>query len=96
MQIFYFATADWESYHRKEMIKTLARVGGDNVEFICINKPIDFFITPIKHISKFLKWLWGKDRFEKIYDNMYIYTPLLLIHDLIASRIPILNSLLIS
>lgn len=78
------------------MIKTLARVGGDSVDILCINRPIDFFVTPIKHISKFIKWIFGKDRFEKIYENMYIYTPLILIHDLIASRLPILSSLQIS
>ena len=96
MQIICFATADWESYHRKEMIKTLARVGGENVDILCINRPIDFLVTPIKHISKFIKWIFGKNRFEQIYDNMNVYTPLLLIHDLIASRLPLLNSLLIS
>lgn len=76
------------------MVKTLARVGGDSVDILCINRPIDFFVTPIKHISKFIKWIFGKDRFNKIYNNMHIYTPLILIHDLIASRLPILNSLL--
>ena len=96
IQIIYFTTGEWESYHRKEMLKTLARVGGDSVDILCINRPIDFFVTPIKHIRKFRKWIFGKDRFEKIYDNMYIYTPLILLHDLIVSRLPLLNLLLIS
>ena len=78
------------------MLKTLARVGGDGVDILCINRPIDFFVTPIRHISKFIKWIFGKNRFEKLYDNFHIYTPLVLIHDLIASRLPLLKSLLIS
>jgi len=94
LQIVFFITADWESYHRKEMIKTLARVGGDSVEILCINRPIDFVIAPIRHIRKFIKWLSGENRDKRIFDNLHVFTPLIILHDLISSRIIGLKQLL--
>jgi len=87
LQIIFFATADWEYYHRKEMIKTLATVGGDDVEILCINRPIDFFVAPIKNFLKFFRWILGEDRDKKIFDNLRIYTPLIILHDILSSKI---------
>ena len=95
LQIIYFTTADWEGYHRKEMIKTLARVGGVSVEILCINRPIDFIVTPIKHIGKFIKWIFGENRNNRITDNLQVFTPLIILHDLISSRLIVLKQLLI-
>ena len=80
LQIIYFTTGEWDSCHRKERLKTLASKGTNDIEIICLNRPIDFFVSLIKNISKLLNWIFGKDRIEKICNNIYIYTPLVLIH----------------
>ena len=71
------------------MLKALARSGEKKVHIVVINRPIDFLITPWKHYGKFIRWLKGISRNQKIYSNLTVYTPLLPLHDLLSFRIPI-------
>ena len=94
IQIIYFTTTDWGSYHRKSMVRALARADTQNIKILVINRPIDFIITPWKHFDKFKKWILGKNRYEQITPNLNIYTPLIFFHDYFFSRIYLLKDML--
>ena len=95
IQIIYFTTTDWEGYHRKSMVRALARADTQNINILVINRPIDFIITPWKHFDKFKKWILGKNRYEQITPNLNIYTPLIFFHDYFSSRIYFVKGILI-
>lgn len=88
-----FLAVDWDLFNRREMIKALATVlkeHGSTV--IAVNRPLCPVTTIINKRHR-LKELFAGPRIEKLYDNLFIYSPKYIIHDHIAGRIRFLEKL---
>lgn len=83
---------DWEASSQKHrqhfLISKLARRLEGNSMVLGVERPICFFTSPFLHGQKFIKWMFCKGRLRKAGSNLYIYTPFVFLHNIIAARIP--------
>lgn len=90
-----FLAADSDDFSRKHLIKALAKRLQGKSKILCVNRPICPLVTTIKHRKKmavWLRYLFYKDgSLKKLSDNLYFYTPFLLLHDQLAPKIPFMR-----
>lgn len=86
--IIVFLGQDWEKYHRQSMIKCLAQKIVGKGKLLCIERPICLITSPFRHSIKYLEWIAGKRSIRQINTNLFIFTPVVVIHDHIAPYLP--------
>lgn len=61
---------------------------------LCVNRPICPIVTPIRHRKKLIRWLSElvkrSDHVRQITENLFVFTPFILLHDQLAARFPLL------
>lgn len=89
--IFYLAN-EWEVHHRPTGIyrALAAQIAWSGSKVFCVNRPVCPFTTPWLHPQKFLRWMKSRDRLIRIADNLFVFLPAVLLHDLLAIRVPLL------
>lgn len=94
--IVFFLDADWEAKSQKNrqhfLIAELARQLEGRSRILGIERPICPWTSPFRNPGKFFQWLLF-NRWRKVGQNFYIYTPFVFLHNLIADRIPIFKVL---
>ena len=77
----------WETWPRKPFIKEIARVIKNNGGVILEIEPSILSIyTLIFYPNRIFKWIIGKYRFRKVYDNIYAFSPFTFEHLLASVR----------
>ena len=91
--IIWYLSGDWETDHRRQMITSFAKNMAPYGKILCVNRPISFLTDPFLKTGKFVKWIKRRSRLVRVTDNLYNYTPFVLIHDQIALKSRILTYL---
>lgn len=70
----------------------LAKRLRESSKVLCVNRPICPIVTTFKHRKKLVRWMKRNDSIfnhvQQITDNLFVFTPIVLLHDQIAERIP--------
>ena len=94
--IVVFLDVDWEEKSKKNrqhfLIAELARQLEGCSKILGVERPICPWTSPFCNPGKFFQWLRFK-RLRKVGSNLYIYTPFVLIHNIIAARLPMMTVL---
>ncbi len=87
--LIFNSTGDWEDNTRRRLFTAMARQLCDSGgHILSIERPICPLSTPVKHWDKFTGWLRGPRRVRQVEDNVFLYTPLVAIHDVAAPVVP--------
>lgn len=91
----FFLANDWDSHHRpKGRFRSFAsRIMSSGSKVLCINTPVCPLTTPWLHPRKWRDWISTKNHVKSIGENLFLYTPFVLVHDMIAVRHPALTYL---
>lgn len=82
-----FLAVDWKLFNRREMIKALAEtVKKHGSTVIAVNRPLCPFTTLFTKRERF-KGLFGPEKFEKLDDNLLLFSPRYFLHDHITEKI---------
>lgn len=95
MDFVFYLDNEWSFHHRPverymELAKRLAHLQG---MVLCINRPVCPFTTPLLHFAKWRQWITARNHVSQLSDNLFLYTPYVLVHDLLALRVPSLPGL---
>ena len=92
--IVIFLDVDWEVKTQKNrqhfLIRELARQLEGYSKILGVERPICPFTSPFRDTIKFFQWLHFR-HLRKVGSNLYIYTPFVFIHNIIADKIPIMT-----
>jgi glycosyltransferase involved in cell wall biosynthesis len=79
--------SEWRSTNRRYAFKALAESLPGNAGLLCVNRPIDLAVTPVKRPRKFWRGIWpAGPEFEA--PGVWVVTPRLLLHEILAARLP--------
>jgi glycosyltransferase involved in cell wall biosynthesis len=85
-------TSEWQSTNRRYAFKALAESLPANAGVLCVNRPVDLAVTPVKRPGKFWRGLWStRVAFED--PGVWVVTPRLVLHELLAARVPGITSI---
>ena len=98
IDIVIFLSMDWKSCGRYSignfgdapLIRKLSRLPG--VRILCVNQPFTPVETTLRKRSKAISWMKG-DRFERLDDTLYLYTPFAFVHEMVAIYSPLLQKM---
>ncbi len=77
----------WETTNRRYAFRALAETLPRNVAVICVDRPLDFLVTPIKRPRRFLSDIWRLGDVA-VGERLRVVRPRLLLHEIPAARIP--------
>lgn len=90
--IVIFLDVDWAARAEKNrqhfLIAELARQLEGRSKVLGVERPICPWTNPFRKRAKFVQWLRGERSLRRAGPNLYIYTPFVFAHNLIAARIP--------
>jgi glycosyltransferase involved in cell wall biosynthesis len=78
----------WGKCYRRALYESIARLGGERVEIICIDRPICLVPGIFRQFKLFFK-----KKTLKISDNMKVYIPFIFLHDQITLYFPLFRGL---
>lgn len=96
--IIYLST-DWRSSSKHTegyffgdvpFIRALSKLPG--IRILCVNQPFTPVETTIMKRAKAVNWITG-NRLERLEDNLFLYTPLAPVHEMLALYSPVLQRL---
>lgn len=90
LDFIFYMDNEWSVHYRPlerydELAKRLAPLQG---RVLCVNRPICPFTTPLLHFAKWQQWITARNHVSQLSDNLFLYTPYVLLHDLLALRVP--------
>ncbi len=92
-----FLDVDWESADQKNrqhfLIAELARQLEGQSKILGVERPICPWTGLLRTREKLVQWLRGKRGLRRMAVNLHIYTPFVLVHNLVAARIPGITTL---
>ncbi|MFH0778607.1 MAG: hypothetical protein V2A71_08255, partial [Candidatus Eisenbacteria bacterium] len=91
--VVFLGGTDWESYHRRQMILALARTMRPAGRVLAVERPVCPATTPFLHRDKFSDWLRGRRNFRAVSPNLFVCTPVVLLHDQIAAKFRVVEAL---
>ncbi len=92
MDFIFYLDTEWSINHRPlerytELAKRLDFLRG---KVLCVNRPVCLLTTPFSNFAKWRQWVTTRNRVKQLSKNLFLYTPYVLLHDLLALRIPCL------
>ena len=94
--IVVFLDIDWDTKKEKNrqhfLISELARQLEGCSKILAVERPICFWTSPFRARKKLVQWIYHPP-LRHVGPNLYIYTPFVFIHNLIAARIPTFRGL---
>lgn len=93
-----FLSNDWSQFFRRYLFLSMAKANID-CKILFIQRPICFFTTPFLNRRKIINYLIKKEKLIKLSSNLFIYQPIVFLHDHLAPHVPIavkLNKKLLS
>ena len=90
LDFIFYLTNEWSVHIRPveryaELAKRLAPL---QARVLCVNRPVCPFTTPLLHFAKWRQWITAGNHVSQLSDNLFLYTPYVLLHDLLALRVP--------
>lgn len=90
MDFVFYLDNEWSFHNRPVerymvLAKRLAPLQG---RVLCVNRPVCPFTTPLLHFAKWRQWITVRNHVKQLSDNLFLYTPYVLLHDLLALRVP--------
>jgi len=85
--IVWYLSGDWETDHRRQMILSFAKNMPARGKILCVNRPFCMLTGPFLKTKKYFHWIMEKHALKKITDNLYAYTPYVILHDRIALKV---------
>ncbi len=82
-----FLANDWSDFFRRYLFLSMARTNID-CKILCIQRPICFFTTPFLNRRKILDWFKKKQNLIEIFPNLFLYQPIVFLHDHLAPYVP--------
>lgn len=79
--------SEWRTTNRRWAFRALAETLPKQAAVLCVNRPIDLAVTPVKHPSKFWRGIWTS-HLDMESDRLGVLTPRLILHEILARRIP--------
>ena len=94
IDLIIYLAQDWKSYRQSSMgyftrapfIKALSH--RLDLRILCVNRPITPILTLLRKPGKILEWLKTKKRLFRIENNLFLFTPFSLVHDMAAIYFP--------
>jgi len=83
--IFYIIQ-EWESCNRRSLILEMAK-RVPHADFVCVNRPADLFVSPLKRRNRLSDAMSKKKRYQKLTNNVYVIRPFFLLHEQIAGKL---------
>ncbi|MFC1816864.1 glycosyltransferase [Thermodesulfobacteriota bacterium] len=79
-------SSDWDGcFPRNIIIETISSKLGPRSKVLSVEKPVNLFATPVRHFSKFKRWISRKDILRNINGNLFVYLP----HTFFPDSLPI-------
>lgn len=92
-----FLDAEWDEQSKRNrqhfLIAELAEQLESRSKIIGVERPICPWTSPFRRREKFIQFLNGKCRIRQKRANLFIYTPVILLHNYIATHLPYLTTL---
>lgn len=82
----------WEHDHRRNAFRSLAETLPEHVAVICVDRPLDFFVAPLKRPRQFLSGIWRLGEYSDR-ERLYVVRPRLIMHEIPAARIPLMTAI---
>lgn len=86
-----FLSIDWDRFFRRYLFTSMSKVN-TNCKILCIQRPICFFSTPFLNRRKVFDW-FIKKQLIKLSPNLFIYQPIVFLHDHLAPLVPFVTKL---
>lgn len=67
--------SDWGGFVRNIVIETIRSKLDPKSKLLVIERPVSLFTTPLRHFSKFKRWVFRKDILRNINRNLFVYLP---------------------
>jgi glycosyltransferase involved in cell wall biosynthesis len=81
---------EWRTTNRRYAFRALAETLPDHAAVICANRPVGLVVTPLKRPRKFWTGIW-RTRIQQVTGRLHVVTPRLVLHEILAARVPGLN-----
>jgi UDP-galactopyranose mutase len=78
-----YLSADWNTFHRQGLLTALATGLKGKGHLLCVNRPICPLVGTLKHRRRLIRWIWQR-HLESITQNLFVYTPVIPLHDHLA------------
>lgn len=97
LDVVVFLDAEWDEDSKKNrqhfLIMELSRQLSGRSKVLGVERPICPWTAIFCKHKKFIQWLGGKRGLRRVRESFYIYTPFILVHNLMAAHIPGMTSL---
>ncbi len=80
---------DWNHFHQRGKFLAIAKELKGHACLLCLERPLCPLISTIRYPQKLRRYLAMRGRAQRIMENLYVYIPIVLLHDMIAARLPI-------
>lgn len=87
-----FLSNDWFQFFRRYLLLSMAKTN-INCKILCIQRPICFFTTPFLNKRKIINMFIKKQKLIKLFPNLFIYQPIVFLHDHLAPYVPFATKL---
>ncbi len=94
--VAFVPSGDYDGNTRRRMLAAVAaelRRRDRGEKMLCVERPVCPISTPLRHPAKFLEWLADRRGLRRVEENVWAWTPWVLIHDLVALKRPSLERL---
>jgi len=79
--------SEWRTTNRRWAFRALADTLPNHAAVLCVNRPVDLAVTPAKRPRKFWRGVWAS-QLEMENDRFGVLTPRLVLHEMLAKRVP--------
>lgn len=87
MDIRIHVSGPWATFHRRPLVEALARMGGDAVRIVVVDRPLDLAVAPWRHRDRLLRWLARPgERIRHEAGNLVVVTPFVPVHEQLVQR----------
>lgn len=86
--IVWYLSGVWDSDHRRQMIQSFASGKAFKGTILCVNRPMCFTTGLFRKLKEYLRWIRECRKVLHVADNIYVYTPCVLLHMQLAKMIP--------
>lgn len=93
--VYYILWPDWETFVsiRLPLLKEFSRVWGDDIQILCVTRTVDFLFTPFVNRKRLKDWLIDKGKVKRLGENLFVFSPVVTVHDRAAHLIPFMEAL---
>lgn len=85
--LFIHVPTEWRTTNRRHAFLALAETLPPNVAVVCVNRAVDPVVTLLKRPRKFFAGVW-RTRDERVTDRLRVVTPRLILHEILAAKVP--------